>query len=409
MVIASLGTMRLIDTSTLRFEEFFDKPIPQYAILSHRWQEGETSYHDYLATAATGSRRSCGYEKILQFCSLVRKFNPPQKWAWIDTCCIDKKSSSEVAEAINSMYAWYRNAGICVVYLHDLPSKSKSPHKDRLKAFQKCDWFTRGWTLQELLAPVKAVFYDHDWEIFGDRGKLLESISVATGIPKRFVGGQEDVQKASVAMRMSWVSRRETTKLEDIAYCALGIFGVNMPLLYGEREKAFMRLQLEIIKKSDDESIFAWISKDASSGMLATSPNAFRESGRFVNLPLFLEERRPYSMTNKGLLISSASDTSARSVADDSTGTLVGYDTHCMQLGCFRADRSGMMSDDSDAEEMWENGALTIFLERRGPCWVRVNCNQLGVVSNEGRRKRSNGTFQGRATQREYLVEQPGL
>ena len=210
-------------------------------------------------------------------------------------------------------------------------------------------------------------------------------------------------------MRMSWASERKTTKPEDIAYCLLGMFDVNMPLLYGEGEKAFMRLQIEIIRKSDDESIFAWTSQDDLWGMLAASPRAFKDSGRVVNFQLKPELRKPYSMTNKGLLFWSASNTHASDEVDRSSREPMGYDDHRVRLGCFIGDKNVVISTYPIAEEMWEAGPLTIELERLGSTWQRVNCSDLIQGRNPDLRKRSNGSFYGQGVQRAYYVEQPGL
>jgi hypothetical protein len=199
------------------------------------------------------------------------------------------------------MFHWYRDAQVCYAYLSDVPAIEED-HFAQDSAFRKSKWFTRGWTLQELLAPQTVVFYNHDWEELGSKGRLGNLISSITGIERLF-----NFEKASVAQKMSWASRRETLRSEDMAYCLMGLFKVNMPLLYGEGSSAFYRLQLEIMKQSDDESIFAWSEAEwqshQESGLLAHSPAAFKDSGRIR----FSRSKRgagaPYSMTNKGLQI----------------------------------------------------------------------------------------------------------
>ena len=282
--------MRLLNTSTLRLCEFHDDGIPDYAILSHTWEDGEVSFQametavseltsafseDSKETArlktwaAIESKSSSGYTKIAKCCRLAAS----EGWEhiWIDTCCIDKTSSAELSEAINSMYRWYQEAQVCYVYMTDVYSASP-------QGFQWSRWFTRGWTLQELLAPSTVVFFDKDWREFGTRWSLREQISRATSIKFE---SMKRPKNASIATKMSWASNRKTTRVEDIAYCLMGLFDVNMPLLYGEGPKAFMRLQYEIAESGHhDESIFAW--RDAglsSSGMFARSPEAFADSG----------------------------------------------------------------------------------------------------------------------------------
>jgi hypothetical protein len=173
------------------------------------------------------------------------------------------------------MYRWYQDAKVCYAYLAEMPSKVSDCPDGRRAQLSKCEWFKRGWTLQELLAPSKVVFMNQDWEVIGDKLSLQDDISEIIRIPAEILQ-QSDFESVSIAQRMSWAAKRETSKLKDRAYSLLGIFGINMPLLYGEGRMAFVRLQEEIIKVTDDHSIFAWKSKDQSySGLLATSPDAF--------------------------------------------------------------------------------------------------------------------------------------
>jgi hypothetical protein len=245
--------MRLVNTRTLRFEEFDHPEIPAYAILSHTWGEGELVYEDLLTSErVVGKENGCSkLENTVQRAAAVGI-----EYCWIDTCCIDKKNPSELSEAINSMFNWYKEAKVCYAYLVDVPS-NEDPSQAGSR-FRKSRWFTRGWTLQELLAPQSVVFFASDWKRIGRKKGLAPTIEEVTRIPQKFLLGA-DLDTATVAQRMSWAARRKTKKEEDIAYCLWGIFGVNMPLIYGEREKgAFRRLQLEILKSSDDTSIFAW-------------------------------------------------------------------------------------------------------------------------------------------------------
>lgn len=303
--------MRLLQTNTLQLKEFFDSQIPPYAILSHRWSDHEVSFKEMRkGTAPQGS----GMAKIQSFCQLAaaRGFD----WAWIDTCCIDKRSSAELSEAINAMYKWYERSGECYVYLSDVECSShdlslKRGYVDKLRT---SSWFTRGWTLQELLAPQKSkvVFFDANWNEIGSLPQLASAVSEITGIDEFYMGFKHSNRSGeltaaftpcadtSVAKRMSWVSRRQTSREEDMAYCLLGLFDINMPLLYGEgAKKAFQRLQIEIMRNNDDESLFAWTSSQEHSGMLAASPSFFTHSGNISRGWNFT--RPPYSMTNKGL------------------------------------------------------------------------------------------------------------
>lgn len=288
--------MRLVNTSTLELHEFVGSVIPKYAILSHTWEDGEFLFHNM---ANPGARDLPGFAKMSKFCERAR--SESLEFAWIDTCCIDKSSSAELSEAINAMYEWYRRASVCYVYLSDLSvlAQNDDEKAEKEKKFQDCRWFTRGWTLQELLAPKYVKFFDKDWIHFGSRRSLAPDLVSITHIDATLL---ERPHWASIATRMSWASFRTTTRVEDVAYCLLGLFQVNMPLLYGEGEKAFQRLQHEILKASDDESIFAWRNESlVHSGMLALSPDDFYASGNVV--PNNIARRSPTTMTNRGLRI----------------------------------------------------------------------------------------------------------
>lgn len=292
----------------MQLEEYYDDYVPKYAILSHTWGEEEVSYQALLKP---DSKKLAGYEKIARCCSLAAAGG--FQYVWIDTCCIDKASSADLSEAINSMYRWYQNASVCYAYMADVESPrvcQGSPlghdpsgwtFKERFM-FLNSRWFTRGWTLQELLAPSALEFYDKGWSILGTRTSLKNEIVMATGIAHEYI---DDCRSASVAAKMSWASKRKITRLEDMAYCLMGLFDVNMPLLYGEGRKAFLRLQYEIVKEVDDESIFAWREHGLEmSGLFARSPRAFQDSGNIVpvEFPRF-QRRDTYTMTNRGLCI----------------------------------------------------------------------------------------------------------
>ena len=280
--------MRLLDTANITLHEFHGQRIPQYVILSHTWEYEEVSFQDIQSQE---SKHLAGYEKITRCCQLAA--SEGWKYVWIDTCCIDKRSSAELSEAINSMFRWYRDAQVCYAYLNDVLGTSPDD-------FRNSRWFTRGWTLQELLAPGIVIFYNAFWEVLDTKRSLRKELSLVTGISIQYM---IDPTSASVATKMSWASRRRTTRIEDVAYCLLGLFDVNMPLLYGEGDKAFMRLQHEIVKVSEDESIFAWRdSRLHRSGAFALSPAAFGESGDIVphDFPDFPRQGL-YTVTNRGL------------------------------------------------------------------------------------------------------------
>ncbi|KAL6159807.1 hypothetical protein ACJBU6_02228 [Exserohilum turcicum] len=312
--------MRLINRTTLELEEFFGNSIPPYAILSHTWGDDEVTFVD-LPLDSPKTRARAGYQKIEFTCQ--QALADGVGYAWVDTCCIDKRSSSELSEAINSMFAWYRSADHCYAYLFDVQSSIEE------EQFGRSRWFTRGWTLQELLAPRDVVFYSQQWERLGQKSVHTNLISKITEIDAEALiktstrrrGGHNPFGSYCVAKRMSWASRRETTRIEDLAYCLLGVFDINMPLLYGEGSRAFHRLQEEIIRRIDDDSILAWgLDPDAAScsestadflknsrqihtyyeEILARSPWEFRNCGSLKRLA---SSRIPFALTNAGLTI----------------------------------------------------------------------------------------------------------
>ncbi|KAM0465253.1 hypothetical protein ACHAPV_002252 [Trichoderma viride] len=285
-------SIRLLNTDTLAIEQFGFGPIPKYAILSHRWGAYELTFQDVnnLIWTKKGFENDLpkveAFKKIRDCCARAR--SDSFKYAWIDSCCIDKTSSAELSEAINSMYLWYYQSTKCYAYLSDVQS---------ISTFKKSEWFMRGWTLQELLAPSEVYFVNKDWKDLGTKTSLRQAISDQTQIPVDILAGAS-LETASVAQRMSWASNRRTTRIEDRAYCLMGIFGINMPLLYGEGERAFIRLQEEIMKISNDHSIFAWKSPDIRGGLLATSPAAFINSSNIIEYDPFGNLSGP--LTNNG-------------------------------------------------------------------------------------------------------------
>ncbi|ROW08517.1 hypothetical protein VMCG_03274 [Cytospora schulzeri] len=258
--------MRLLNAETLAFADFIDADTaPQYAILSHTWGKEEVTYSD-MQTNRRLSQSKLGFKKI-KYCA-SQTIEDGLEYFWIDTCCIDKSSSAELSEAINSMFKWYQKAAICYAYLFDVleyPKRYDSPRAIELLWRKKSlRWFTRGWTLQELIAPRRLVFFSSSWVNMGTRETFALSIFNRTGIPTDVLHDPTTLFAKSVAQRMSWASHRDTSRVEDLAYCLMGLFDVNMPMLYGESEKAFIRLQEEIIKMSDDMSIFAWTDTKAN-------------------------------------------------------------------------------------------------------------------------------------------------
>ncbi|KAI0536367.1 ankyrin repeat-containing protein [Xylaria digitata] len=273
--------MRFLNTPKIEICEFRHDEIPSYAILSHTWEEEEVTFQDI--EGARGESKK-GYRKIKNCCSIASASG--FEYVWIDTCCIDKTSSAELSEAINSMYRWYEEAEICYAYLADVPPGTAVTDK-----FQESRWFTR------------VLFLDSDWQKIGDKSGLKHLIYRIAGIPDNFLLG-DDLGYASVAQRMSWAAKRETTRIEDIAHCPTGMFGIYMPMIYGEGERAFIRLQEEILRTTNDYSLFAWRSTEDNSGIFATSPAAFDISGSIIQTSPFSNMSSPPTVTSRGIRLS---------------------------------------------------------------------------------------------------------
>ncbi|PMD47917.1 HET-domain-containing protein [Hyaloscypha variabilis F] len=261
--------------------KYFHSNIQDYVILSHTWGDEEVSFQELQNGSGMAK---AGYHKIRKCCEQAARDG--FEFAWVDTCCIDKSSSAELSEAINSMFQWYKDSAVCYAYLEDVDNFSgdafdnvpdEAMHKQVL---EKSRWFARGWTLQELIAPSVVEFYSKDWTEIGTKLSMIETISSITGIPLRGLLG-DPLTSFNVAEKMSWAGRRSTTRKEDEAYCLMGLFDIHMPLLYGEGYRAFIRLQEEIMKRVEDYTMFAWEPEDIFSpsrnvtGLLATSPSAF--------------------------------------------------------------------------------------------------------------------------------------
>jgi heterokaryon incompatibility protein (HET) len=239
--------MRLINVRTHELQEF-DKPPIEYSILSHRWiDDQEVRLHDWEAYVAeqalvsSHTKEKSGFIKIRNACTQAKERG--LEWLWADTACIDKRDNSEVGKSINLMFSWYQSASVCFVYLHDVQSGNRLEELTE----DKPTWFTRGWTLQELLAPKKVLFFDQAWSFLGDRKVLAEVINKFTGIPVDVLCGR-DIRSYSYADRLSWAKGRQTKEPEDRVYSLLGLLGVALPAVgYGiGLEAAFWQLESAI-------------------------------------------------------------------------------------------------------------------------------------------------------------------
>ena len=349
--LTATAAMRLLDTKTLELREF-DAPPEHYAILSHTWGLEEVTYQHLIV--GDGRQRQ-GWSKLQGACDLAAK----DGWSllWMDTCCIDKTNNVDLSEAINSMYKWYQASSICYAYLEDVELikgvavSSVSPlnhvfakvrsRPDFKQAFGDSKqleftkhmtarespdepvqgilsrWFTRGWTLQELVAPKYLLFLDKGWRDIGNRMRWAAQIEAMTAIDRQYFSGRvsvHDKNKCPAATKFAWASLRSTSRSEDHIYCLIGMLNVNMPLLYGEgAQNAFYRLQRKVIKRSDDESILAWQLPTSTpmqwDNILAPELSFFqwlndlRQPGSTHKLELYTFDanRSETTMTNKGL------------------------------------------------------------------------------------------------------------
>ncbi|KAK7978660.1 hypothetical protein PG988_006150 [Apiospora saccharicola] len=258
----------------------------------------EITYRDVLSIDSTVQAKA-GFPKFVGACALAKKRG--YGLIWIDTCCIDITNSQELGEAINSMYRWYAESAVCFAYLQDITSTdhdmissadgtSSSEEMTSSAHMEQSKWFQRGWTLQELIAPRNVCFYEANWVLLGDKSSLSEALTRKTGITEEVLRNEKSPRACSVAQRMSWAAARTTSRVKDQAYSLMGLFNVNMPMIYGEKEKAFIRLQQQIIASSTDESIFAWDLGalddlvDAYSGLIAKSPACFAGCGNAISL-----------------------------------------------------------------------------------------------------------------------------
>ncbi|KAG9230570.1 hypothetical protein BJ875DRAFT_471840 [Amylocarpus encephaloides] len=300
--------MWLLDARTFLLCPFADDKIPPYGILSHTWVLPplfEVSFQELQQLKAKKAQTRAGivnndsrYAKIKGCCAKAQSENPKIHYVWIDTCCIDKTSSAELSESIGSMFRWYQAAMKCYAYMEDV-----APGDDVVVALGNSRWFTRGWTLQELIAPKDLRFFNKLWNEIGSKETLSNDIEHITRIPSAVLR-LGSLAKYSVAQKMSWAAQRKCTRSEDRAYSLLGLFGVSMPMLYGEGEKAFLRLQLEIMKLSTDHSLFAWKGPGDFRGPLAGSPLEFEECQDINAGPLaYGTAESTYEMTNVGLRI----------------------------------------------------------------------------------------------------------
>jgi hypothetical protein len=302
--------MWLINVTTRQLEFFNDANDASYVVLSHTWGADEVTFEDMKDLNLV--TKKAGWHKIQKTCQLARENG--YRFAWVDTCCIDKSSSAELSEAINSMFSWYRKSALCLAYLADVHVTPKGSTSDcaldngtTKEELEVCRWFTRGWTLQELIAPGNIQFYDVNWAFIASKSHIRSEISQITGIDISVLENVDMLADIPVGRKMAWASQRQTTRIEDIAYCLLGIFGITMPPLYGEGHRAFVRLQEEIARNSNDLTLFAWEQDDARDfkyrEIFAHSPLEFRNWMHLRAQPPRFDAENEFTLTNRGLRI----------------------------------------------------------------------------------------------------------
>ncbi|KAG2338552.1 hypothetical protein BDR05DRAFT_969113 [Suillus weaverae] len=254
LVHADLQMKRIQDVVAMFF---------RYVMLSHRWEGKEALLHDIQGKAVYDLDPVGGITKLQSFCATAR--DKGYRWAWIDTCCIDQTNNVEVQQSVNSMFIWYHHSALTIIYLSDVPPSSQPG------ALASSIWNTRGWTVQEFLAPKFVLFYQKDWSLYLDGRSpnhkdslaIMQEMGDATGIDARalvaFRPGMKNARE-----KLQWVSARVTTWQEDIAYALFGIFGVNLPVIYGEKkQKALGRLLQEVVAQSGDISALEWVGQSS--------------------------------------------------------------------------------------------------------------------------------------------------
>ncbi len=382
-----MAPIRLLNAKSMEFKMFggsSSRKVPPYAILSHVWckdDDHEIIYQDMMAVRTHKRRDVRGFEaldltddagdvrashsKIMGH--LANAVRCKIEWVWIDSCCINKHNHSELSSAINSMFTWYQNAARCFVYLADV-TKSVLPSRS-----QQIEWFTRGWTLQELLAAgwETTAFFNRDWRLLGSKRDLMTEICQRSRIAPEHL---EDYTLACAAVKLSWAADRQTSFEEDRVYSLLGLFdNMEMDTRYGSgrEQRVWREFQEKIIATTRDESIFAWqLGNDQPCGILAPSIDCFRESGNLtINNGKKYRARRAdcYRVAHGTLLfdlptVSKANPLRSTVIQTFQVKTMKSYD---LTLNCWRTGTFGKVN------------AACIKLSKMQGVWRRSNCTEL--------------------------------
>lgn len=291
---------RLLNTKTRAIEQFGPGTLPRHALLSHTsWipSAGRAVLENLDLNRNENAVAELEHTIIDKACR--QAISDGYTYIWVESLCVEKNNAAALSEALNSMFQRYQSAEICYAYLGDVASGENAFLPDSESA--KSRWFEQGWSLPELIAPPNLVFFTRDWAKIGTKSIRSRELAEITGIDEDILNGTKSLNSVSVARKMSWASKRKTLNREDIAYCLMGLFDISMTIRYGEGDTAFIRLQEEIMKNSEDHSLFAWrnpVNSSTLSGLLATHPDRFVDSGHIypygnpVALPPFVKSHK---------------------------------------------------------------------------------------------------------------------
>lgn len=289
--------MKLLNTRTLQVQQALPQ-TPHYATLSGLWDG--TSTRSIIPTLAQ-KQSACATALRLGL-----------EWVWLQSLCIDYSSSAEISECMNSLFGTLRESAVCLVYLEDVLLQAGAPAASEVagKLLRTSRWLQRIWTLPELIASKDIIFFDRNWRQIGTKQLLLHELSAATRIDRLVLEDSESLSDFSVGRKMSWASACSYDREEDLAYALIGLFGISMMILYGEGHRAFFRLQEEILKITDDASLFCWqAGPDAAHayrGLFAHFPAEF---SHFASIPPIapLRIHGDLQLTSEGVVIKDVS------------------------------------------------------------------------------------------------------
>ncbi len=293
-----LGPVWLLNTARAELS-YFESLVHPYAAFSHVWNNtGVMSFQEVEKLrnecAETGATPRDLVSSTLQ-CACMLAESDGYEWIWMDCCCIDRSSSAELSETINRMYDIYAGAAVCYAYMQDVSTMGGGTYSrgevnydiDSPLSFQssfaQSTWHRCVWSLQALLAPRLVVFVSNTWNVLGTKVDYATALETISGIPASVLRSERPLSDICVGRRLSWAGKRRATRVEDEAYCLLGIMGVTMPIIYGEGRRAFMRLQEAIMMRSPDTTLFAW-------GNVYTSPHVHRGADHAEDAFLFAAE-----------------------------------------------------------------------------------------------------------------------